>query len=45
MLEKYGVRPEQVAQVRGYADRRPRYANNPYDIRNRRVSMLIGYAT
>jgi chemotaxis protein MotB len=45
VIEKYGVRPEQVVQVRGYADRRPRYPDNPYDIRNRRVSILIAYTT
>jgi chemotaxis protein MotB len=44
VIEKYGVRPEQIVQVRGYADRKPRYPENAYDIRNRRVSILIAYA-
>jgi flagellar motor protein MotB len=35
------VQPDRVEQVRGYADKKLRYPENPYDIRNRRVSILI----
>jgi chemotaxis protein MotB len=42
-IEKYGIKPERIEQVRGYADKKLRYPDNPYDIRNRRVSILIAY--
>jgi chemotaxis protein MotB len=42
-IEKYGVHPERIEQVRGYAYKKLRYPENPYDIRNRRVSILIAY--
>jgi chemotaxis protein MotB len=41
IMEKYGVQPDRIEQVRGYADKKLRYPENPYDIRNRRVSILI----
>jgi chemotaxis protein MotB len=43
ILEKYGVAPDRIEQVRGYADKKLRYLENPYDIRNRRVSICIAY--
>jgi chemotaxis protein MotB len=36
-----GLRPEQVDTVRGYADRRPRIADDPLDARNRRISIVV----
>jgi chemotaxis protein MotB len=36
-----GVHDEQVIEVRGYADRRPRLWNKPQDPRNRRISILV----
>lgn len=36
-----GVRPEQVLEVRGYADRRPKLWHKPDDARNRRISILV----
>jgi len=42
-IEKHGVQPERIEQVRGYADKKLRYPATPYDIRNRRVSILIRY--
>ena len=36
-----GLRPDQVDTVRGYADRRPRIADDPLDARNRRISIIV----
>jgi chemotaxis protein MotB len=41
LMEHYGVPPDRIAQVRGYADKQLRYPEHPYDIRNRRISILI----
>lgn len=43
MMQSYGVRDDQIAQVRGYADQRLRDAKNPEDPSNRRVSLIIQY--
>lgn len=40
-LIESGVRDEQVIEVRGYADRRPRLWHKPLDPRNRRISILV----
>lgn len=36
-----GVDDEQVVEVRGYSDRRPRLWHKPTDARNRRISILV----
>ncbi|HWB80817.1 MAG TPA: OmpA family protein [Nannocystaceae bacterium] len=36
-----GVDDEQVVEVRGYSDRRPRLWHKPADARNRRISILV----
>jgi chemotaxis protein MotB len=41
LLQADGVGPNQVAQVRGYADQLLRVKNNPYDASNRRISILV----
>ncbi len=41
LLQQNGVRPNQVAQVRGYADQLLRVKNNPYDPSNRRITILV----
>jgi len=41
ILQQDGVRPDQVTQVRGYADQMLRVKNNPTDPSNRRVSILV----
>jgi chemotaxis protein MotB len=41
LLQRDGVRSNQVTQVRGYADQMPRVKNNPFDPSNRRVSILV----
>jgi chemotaxis protein MotB len=42
-LESQGYRASKVLEVRGYADRHPRIGDDPYDPRNRRISMLLPY--
>jgi chemotaxis protein MotB len=41
LLHTYGVRPEQVVEVRGFADHMPLNAPEPDDPRNRRVSIVV----
>jgi chemotaxis protein MotB len=43
LMEANGVRPTQVAQVRGYADRQLRHANDPDNPSNRRISVTVQY--
>jgi len=45
LMENFHVPAEQIAQVRGYADRKLRYPDQPYDVRNRRISIAILYNT
>jgi chemotaxis protein MotB len=40
-LVEHGVRDEQILEVRGYAERRPRLWHRPNDPRNRRISILV----
>jgi chemotaxis protein MotB len=41
VMEASGLRPEQVRNVRGYADRVLRLPDAPLDPRNRRVSIVV----
>lgn len=41
MLESLGLDEGKVAQVRGYADKRLRYPQEPEDPRNRRISIVV----
>jgi chemotaxis protein MotB len=41
LLHQYGVRAEQVAEVRGFADQRLLIAKEPQDPRNRRISVVV----
>ena len=43
MMESSGLRPEQVVQVRGFADRKLRKPQQPTDASNRRITVLIQY--
>jgi chemotaxis protein MotB len=43
LLHGYGVRPEQVVEVRGFADQRPYNAKDPFDSKNRRVSVVVRF--
>jgi chemotaxis protein MotB len=38
-----GLRKDQVAEVRGYADQRLRKPEDPNDASNRRVSIVVKY--
>ncbi len=43
LMQQNGVRPDQVAQVRGYADQRLRTPADPFAPSNRRISVIIQY--
>ena len=43
LMEEHGVRPEQVAQVRGYAERQLRHPEDPNAASNRRISVIVQY--
>jgi len=43
LMQANGVREDQVAQVRGFADQRLRTPNNPLDPANRRISLIVQY--
>ena len=43
LIESFTVCVEQMAHVRGYADRKLRYPEQSYDVRNRRISIVILY--
>ncbi len=42
-LEENGLWPGQVSSVIGYADRKLKNPNNPFDSSNRRISILVEY--
>jgi chemotaxis protein MotB len=44
LLHTYGVRSDQVVEMRGFADRRLLFPGNPNDPRNRRVSLVVKFA-
>lgn len=44
VVQEGGVSMEQIAQVRGFADRHLRNAKDPFDPANRRVSVIVQYA-
>ncbi len=43
-MQDSGLRLEQVVQIRGFADKRPLNSADPYDNRNRRVSVVVQYS-
>jgi len=43
LMQANGVRPEQVGQVRGYADRQLRHPDDPTAASNRRISVIVQY--
>lgn len=43
VMEATGLRPNQVSQVRGYADQMLRVPSNPFDPSNRRISLIVQY--
>jgi chemotaxis protein MotB len=45
LMEAHGVRVQQVAQVRGFADRQLRHPEDPEHASNRRISVIVQYLT
>ena len=43
LMEANGLRREQVAQVRGFADRQLRHPEDPQHASNRRISVIVQY--
>lgn len=43
LMEADGLAPNQVIQVRGYADQRLRVTTDPFDASNRRISVIVQY--
>ena len=43
LMEAGGLRPNQVVQVRGFADQNPRVKEHPEEASNRRVSVIVRY--
>jgi chemotaxis protein MotB len=43
LMESSGLHPNQVVQVRGYADRKLRKPLQPFDSSNRRITVIIQY--
>ena len=43
LLHVHGVKPGQIAEVRGFADQRPFNEKDPDDARNRRVSVVVRF--
>ena len=43
LMEESGLRPAQVAQVRGFADQQLRKAEDPTNATNRRISVIVQY--
>jgi len=43
LIQQGGVRPDQVADVRGYADQRLRKPEDPTSASNRRISIVVKY--
>jgi chemotaxis protein MotB len=43
LVQEYGIRADQVTQVRGFADQRLRKPDAPTDPANRRISLIVQY--
>ncbi len=43
MMQKEGVRPDQISQVRGFSDQRLKIPAQPEDPSNRRISLVVQY--
>jgi chemotaxis protein MotB len=43
LMQTEGVKPDQVAQVRGFADQLLRKPQDPFDPSNRRISLIVQY--
>jgi chemotaxis protein MotB len=45
IMQNSGIKEQQVSQVRGFADQRPRAKCSPDDPANRRISLIVEYLT
>ncbi len=43
IMQEDGLRPDQVSQIRGFADQRLRKPEDPFDPSNRRISVIVHY--
>lgn len=43
LIQEDGIRPDQVTQVRGFADQQLRKKDDPLDPSNRRISLIVRY--
>jgi chemotaxis protein MotB len=43
LMQQDGLRQDQVAQVRGFADQLPRKPQDPFDPSNRRITLIVQY--
>ncbi len=43
LMQQNGLRDDQVVEVRGFADQKPRNAKDPSDPANRRISLIVRY--
>jgi chemotaxis protein MotB len=43
LMQQHGVREDQVTQIRGFADQKPRKPDDPLDPSNRRISLIVQY--
>jgi chemotaxis protein MotB len=43
LMQAEGIRPNQISQVRGFADRQPRLPAHPEDPSNRRITLIVQY--
>ncbi len=43
LMQQHGLRADQVAQVRGFADQQPRISKDRSDPSNRRISVIVQY--
>jgi len=43
LFQQSGLRPDQVTEVRGFGDQKPRRPDNPADPSNRRISVIVQY--
>ncbi len=43
LMQEHGLRADQVAQVRGFADQQPRNAKDASDPANRRITVIVQY--
>ncbi len=44
ILIESGLESDQIEEIRGYADNRLRNAENPFDVVNRRISIIVKYS-